>query len=486
MAIEGLKSYYNANTKAYHVLSEEDCEKILNAAFQIAETTGMDIKDEEAREMLVAAGAKYEDGVIRIPRELIIKCINSAGKELVLYDRNGNKKIEAGGTRTYFGLGPTNPYTNDFETGERRNSKRSDVTNAAIVADGCPNIDFVMGLSQISDQNVALSDVYEGYEMLTNTVKPCIIWGIDEDGLDDQVKIADAIAGGHDKLKEKPFIALFPGCPDTPLVINKRISRNIKYCAASGLPMIFMSGIQLGTTSPVTLAGAVASNMVEMLTGVVLSQLVREGTTIACGFVVLTVDMMTTTSSYGSPEHCLGEAMCADLFHYMNLPTMQTGGVTDSKIVDEQSAIETAMAVLTNILSGGNMVHDVGFIDGAMSGSLDQIVMTDEIVGFARRIERGVTVNEETLVLDLIDEVGPGGEFLSEDHTLENFREEFWFPTLINHSVYGEWNKTKKDMRTRIHEKTADILYNHRAPALSDEVMKQVNEILRASEERVK
>lgn len=486
MAIEGLKSYYNANPKTYHVLSEADCEKILNAAFQIAETTGMDIKDEEAREMLVAAGAKYEDGVVRIPRELIIKCINSAGKELVLYDRCGNKKIEAGGSNTYFGLGPTNPYTNDFETGERRNSKRSDVTNAAIVADGCPNIDFVMGLSQISDQNVSLSDVYEGYEMLTNTVKPCIIWGIDEKGLDDQVKMADAIAGGHDKLTEKPFIALFPGCPDTPLVINKRISRNIKYCAASGLPMIFMGGIQLGTTSPVTLAGAVASNMVEMFTGIVLSQLVREGTAIACGFVVLTVDMMTTTSSYGSPEHCLGESMCADLFHYLNLPTMQTGGVTDSKIVDEQSAIETAMAVLTNILSGGNMVHDVGFMDGAMSGSLDQIVMTDEIISFARRIERGVIVNEETLVLDLIDEVGPGGEFLSEDHTLENFREEFWFPTLINHSVYGEWSKTKKDMRTRIHEKTANILYNHRAPALSDEVMEAVNEILNAAEERVK
>ncbi|MFR6333744.1 MAG: trimethylamine methyltransferase family protein, partial [Eisenbergiella sp.] len=107
------------------------------------------------------------------------------------------------------------------------------------------------------------------------------VWGVDADGLKDQVEMADAIAGGHDKLVEKPFLALFPGCPITPLIIDSKIYKKLKYSAESGLPMIWMSGIQLGTTSPVTIAGAIASNMCEMLMGVILSQLINEGCTLA-------------------------------------------------------------------------------------------------------------------------------------------------------------------------------------------------------------
>ena len=216
MAIKGLQSHYEENKKKFQVLSEKDCETIINASFSILEKTGIILKDAEAVQLLVDNGASAEGELVKIPKELLINSINSAASELVLYDRLGNKRIVASGTNTYFGLGPTNPYTNDVETGEIRSSLRADVTRSATVADACPNIDFVMGLSQISDCNVNISDIYEGYEMLTNTIKPAIIWGINSDNLDVQVQMADTIAGGHDKLVEKPFIALFPGCPVTP------------------------------------------------------------------------------------------------------------------------------------------------------------------------------------------------------------------------------------------------------------------------------
>lgn len=477
MAIKGLTSHYEENKKKFQVLSETECETIINAAFTILEKTGISVKDEEAIRLFVDNGASADGDVVRIPRELVIKCINSAAPELILYDRLGNKRIVAGGTNTYFGLGPTNPYTNDLETGEIRSSLRSDVTRAAIIADACPNIDFVMGLSQISDCNVRISDVYEGYEMLTNTIKPVIAWGINADNLDTQVKMADVIAGGHDKLVEKPFLCLFPGCPVTPLIIDSKTFQMIKYAALSGLPQIWMSGIQLGSTSPVTIAGAVASNLVEMFTGLCMAQLTRPGCAMACGMVVLTVDMKTTHSAYGSPEHMLGEAMNADIFHYLNIPSMQTSAV-DSKIVDEQAAWETAMAVLTNILSGGHLVHDVGFISGAMSGSLEEIVLTDEIISYARRIERGITINAETLALDEIDEVGQGGEFFSSEHTLEHFREEVWFPTLTNREVLNNWLSHKTDMRTAIHERTLKLLHEHRAPELPKDILDKLSTIL--------
>ncbi len=481
MAIKGLQSHYEENKKKFQVLSEKDCETIINASFSILEKTGIILKDAEAVQLLVDNGASAEGELVKIPKELLINSINSAASELVLYDRLGNKRIVAGGTNTYFGLGPTNPYTNDVETGEIRSSLRADVTRSATVADACPNIDFVMGLSQISDCNVNISDIYEGYEMLTNTIKPAIIWGINSDNLDVQVQMADTIAGGHDKLVEKPFIALFPGCPVTPLIIDSKTFQMIKYAALSGLPQIFMSGVQLGTTSPVTIPGAVANNLAELLTGLTLAQLTRPGCAMACGTVVLTVDMATTHSAYGSPEHCLGEAINADIFHYLNLPTMQTSA-TDAKIVDEQAAWETAMAVITNVLSGGHMVHDVGFISGAMSGSLEEIVLTDEIIGYARRIERGISINEETLALEEINEVGPGGEFLTSEHTMEHFREETWFPSLTNREVYNKWSTHKTDMRTAIHEKTLKILKEHKTPALSESVLATLNDILETAE----
>lgn len=485
MAIEGLKSYYDVNKKKYQVLTEEQCETLINAAFGIFERTGIKILDPESRELLEKNGCTVEGELVKVPRELAIRCINTAPDVITLYDRLGNKRIEAGGTNTYFGLGPTNPFTNDFETGERRQSVLSDTTRAAIVADACPNIDFLMDLAQVSDVNVDLSDEYSAYELLTNSIKPCLPWAIDKDNMDDIVKMADAIAGGHDKLVEKPFVFLFSGCPVTPLIIDEKNCKMIKYAAQSGLPQLWMGGIQLGTTSPVTIAGAIASNLTEMLSALILAQLYKEGSAIALGMVTLTVDMGTTYSAYGSPEHCLGESINADIFHYLGIPTMQTGGVTDSHIVDEQSAIETSMAVLTNILSGGNMVHDVGFINGAMSGSLDQIVMVDEIISYARRIERGIEINDETLALDVIHEVGPGGEFLTEDHTFENFRDVTWFPTLLNRDIYGNWIKNGYDMRTRIHNKTAKILAEHKAPALSDDTIKTLRDILAAAEKRV-
>ena len=486
MAIKGLTSHYESNTKLMHYLTEEQVEQLLNASFQIMESTGVEMNDDTVTKLFVEQGATVSDGTLKIPREIIIRLVKQAGHECTVYDRNGNNPLHVGGVDTYFGLGPTNPYTNDFETGERRNSLRKDVTNACIVADACENIDFVMGLSQISDENVAISDVYEGYEMMTNTTKPAIIWGINTQGLADQIAMAEAIAGGHDKLVEKPFIIVFPGCPDTPLKFNAREMQSLMFAAKSGLPVLWMGGGQLGTVTPVSLPASCAISLAEMLIGVCVAQMVSPGCTVITGFGGLTVDMKSMAACYGTAEHCIVEMISADVFNYLDIPTVQTAGVTDSKIVDEQSAIETSMNVLSTILTGANLVHDVGFVDSALSGSVEQIVLSDEIIGYARRITRPIEFNEETLVFDLIDEVGPGGSYITEEHTFENFREEVWFPNLIDHSSYKVWAQDKKDFRTRLHERTAKLLYNHKPQPLSEEVMQKLNAILEAAEARTK
>lgn len=479
MAIEGITSYYAKNQTKYHAVSEGECEKLIEASLRIMSEIGLMIKNPKAVERLVAAGCTAEGEMVKFPTSIVKEAIASAPSEMVLYDRNGNEAIRAGGTANYYGNGPTNPSYNDFETGKRRPSLRADVARNALVTDACPNVDFVMGLAQISDCDQRIADVVELRELLPNTTKPIIAWGLDVDNFKTEVEMAAAVAGGIDKLVEKPFMAIFPGCPITPLVINEGLCDKLEYTVELGLPAIWMTGPQLGSTAPVTVAGSIAMGMAEVFCGLVLSQVIKKGSVFVGGCVIVNVDMATSQSGYGTPEHCIAENIVADIFHYLDLPMIQTGGVTDSKLVDEQSAIEVSMAVLTNALSGGHLVHDVGFVDSAMSGSLEQIVLCDEIIGYARRIAKSIEINDNTLAFDAIKEVGAGGQFLTHEHTFTNFRNELWKPTLMDHRSYQSWILDPSDMRTRIHNKTADILANYKPQPLDDAVLAELDRILK-------
>ncbi|MEE0777072.1 MAG: trimethylamine methyltransferase family protein [Bacillota bacterium] len=486
MSIKGIQSYYHVNKSRYQALTEAECEKIIEAALHIMEDTGMMIKNPRAIELLVKAGCAAEDNIVKVPASLVKECIASAPSEMVLYDRMGNEVIRAGGINNYYGNGPTNPMYNDFETGERREGLRKDVANNARISDACPNIDFIMGLAGISDCHPDVADVVEVREILENTTKPFVAWGTTVESFQDEIEMCAEVAGGMDKLREKPFVAIFPGCPVTPLVIDTSNYDNLECGIEAGLPIIWPTGPQLGSTSPVTIAAGLAMGLAEVFIGLVLSQLLKRGSVFVGGVVILAVDMATTQSAYGSPEHCLGESAIADIFHYLNLPMFQTGGVTEAKVVDEQAAIESSMQILSNALSGGHLVHDVGFIDGAMSASLDQIVMCDEIIGYARRITRGIEISDDTLAYDVIKAVGPGGEFLTNEHTFMNFKKELWQPTLMDRSRYQSWINNPTDMRTRVHEKTKRLLAEHQVPALPEEVVARLDAILARAEDRVK
>ena len=486
MSIKGIQSFYHKNETKYHAVSEAECEQLIEAALKVMSEIGLMIKNPAALERLVGAGCTAQGEIVKFPASLVKAAIASAPSEMVLYDRDGNEAIRAGGTANYYGNGPTNPSYNDFETGERRQAVRADVARNVLVSDACPNLDFIMGLAQISDCDQRIADVVEIREILANTTKPIIAWGLDVDNFKAEVEMAAAVAGGFDQLREKPFLAIFPGCPITPLVINELLYDKLVYGINAGLPIIWPTGPQPGSTAPVTLAGSISMGLAEVFCGLVLSQLIKKGSVFVGGVVIVSVDMGTSQSSYGSPEHSLAESVVADIFHYLDLPMFQTGGVTDSKAVDEQAAIEVSMQILANALSRGHLVHDVGFMDAAMCASLDQIVLCDEVIGYARRIARGVEINENTLAFDAIKEIGAGGQFLTHEHTFANFRDELWRPSLMDHRSYQSWLLDPSDMRTRIHKKTADILATHKTKPLSEEVIAELNGIVKRAENNLK
>jgi trimethylamine--corrinoid protein Co-methyltransferase len=204
------------------------------------------------------------------------------------------------------------------------------------------------------------------------------------------------------------------------------------------------------------------------------------------GGVVSIMDMQHAIVAYGAPELSLLQAGLTELAHYVGLPLWTTGGCTDSKVIDQQAALEGALSVLFAGLSGGDLCHDVGYTGSGMTGSLQQLVMMNEAIGLTKRIRQGIEVTPETLAVDVIHDVGPGGHFLGEKHTLRHFR-EFWLPELIERGKVDDWEAAgSKTLGDRVQEKLMEILDTYQPPGLPEGVPAQIEDILAEAEARVR
>jgi len=187
------------------------------------------------------------------------------------------------------------------------------------------------------------------------------------------------------------------------------------------------------------------------------------------------LDMRTTIDCYSDPTN---RVMLVEMAHRYNLPIFGLTGCSDSKLPDEQAAAEAALSILLESLAGAQMAHDVGYLDSGMTNSIEQIVICDEIISYTKHFMQEVEVNDETLALDVIDQVGPDGDFLGNKHTLKHFRQD-WYPSLFERRNYDGWKKAGgKTMRQRAQEKAVEILAHHQPEPLSDEVVKKLDQIV--------
>lgn len=482
-------SRYTVNKSVnYKSLSEAEREEIYLAALEVLERTGVKLFSEEVREILLEAGCwqdSEEEELIRIPIGLSQWAVESAPDKIILYDREGNRQLDLSTTRTYFGPGPTNTYHRDPYTGERRRPVLDDTKNVAKACDALENIDFVMDLGTPTGVPENIADIHAFRTMVENTTKPIVHWGFDIEQYEDMIDIASIVAGSLEKLQQKPFFFLYSE-PTSPLLHSREAIEKVLFAARKKIPIVYTPCVISGATTPSTLAGTLVQGIAESIAGITLSQLVRKGTPIIMGGVYGIMDMQTTIYSYGSPEFHALQAGIAEVAHHMEIPVFGTAGCTDSHTIDEQAAAEASMSILTAAQSGANLVHDCGYISSGQCGSLEQLVMDNEIIGMVRRFMRGIEVNDETLAVDVVDEVGPGGHFLGEDHTVENFKNETWFPDIVNRMRYDGW-KTKTGsarMSERIKDKLHKILDEHEVPSLPEEKLEKIQEIIDRAEAR--
>ena len=454
----------------FEVLTKKERQTILEQAFRLLETNGVSIFSEEAKKYYTDNGCTVDGDTVKIPTDLVKKCISSAPSMIEMYDREGNPSMHIGGRNTYVGPGPTCPNFFDVYTGERRPAKKNDAAITARLADGLEHMDFVMSLVMISDMQKDLADIHEVDAMIRNTTKPIITWAFNAKNLQGIIDLCATVAGSLEKLQEKPFLAVY--CePTTPFIHTKEALDKLILLAKNKIPCIYTPGMIMGATAPVTIAGAMSVGAADSLAGLVLSQLVQEGAPFIGGAPGGPMDMQTMQHSYGAPEWILLHAGSTEIFHELDIPVFSAAGCSDSKTVDAQSASEAMLQIYSALATGGNIIHDIGFMELGITGSALHMVMCNELVGEAKRFLKGIEVNEEHLAEEVIREVGPGGNYLAEEHTMEFFRDEVWFARLTNRENYETWTENgSKDMTQRAQDQMLHLLKTHVPKPLSDEI----------------
>ncbi len=468
-------------TTQFRRLSDEQCQKLYWACLEILERTGVRLYDQEALDLLKKAGVSATDGNrVRIPPGLVEKAFTTVPKRVTLCDRHGKRVMPVEGHRSFFGPGSDCLNIIDHRTGERRQPVLQDVVDAMIVADALPNIDFVMCMFLPMDVSQPVADRYQMEAMLNHTTKPIMFVTTEFSGCVDAVEMAEAVVGGPEALRQNPLVACYVNVT-TGLRHNQEALQKLLYLAGKGLPAAYVPSTQGGVTAPVTPAGAMVVAQAGALVGVVLSQLKREGAPLIMpGWGGNMLDMRTTVQPYADPDK---RALVPDFVHFLGLPMFALAGCSDSKAVDQQAGIEAALTLMTDALCGGNIVHDLGYLESGLTGSLAQLAICDEILSWLEHFVRGVEINDETLALDLIDEVGPDGQFLDSEHTFKHFRER-WYPNLFDRNNYDGWLASGgKTLAERAAEQVETILTEHKPEPLPKDVTRTIRAIVQRAEE---
>jgi trimethylamine--corrinoid protein Co-methyltransferase len=478
-------NFTQSRSVSFRVLTDEQVWAIQRAALDILEHTGCDVLHEGARKLLKQAGAIVRDERVRVPQHIVEECIRTTPKGFVAFDRDGNRALEVEGRNSYYGTSTASPNTRDAFSGKIRETRVADIALGAKVADALTHIDWVMPMGSSQDVPALVADVHEFAAVVTNTTKPIVFIGYSARGSERVYEMAAEVAGGLEALQQRPFLMAYPE-PISPLVYPAEVVERVFIAADLFMPQIPGPSVQMGATGPVTLAGAIAQAVAESLLAVVLTQLRRPGAPCALGVNLPAFDMATARATVGSPEMSLALAGQAEVAQAWGLPTWGLAGGTDSKVLDAQAGLESAFSILAQGLAGLNLIHDVGYMDSAMVCSAEMLVLGDEAIAMTKRFIRGIEVNTETLARGVVEEVGPGGHFLQERHTVRHFRHELWHPSLLTRQERSMWQAAGgKDTEQRIQERVREIDTSHQVPPLADSVLAALDRLKRKAEEEV-
>jgi trimethylamine--corrinoid protein Co-methyltransferase len=469
------------------VLSDDEIEQIHVGALSILWKTGVEVRENQAFDILKKAGCPSDGKRIRIPASLVEEAIRLAPKAFTLYGRDPNFKVTLEGRKIYYEpmIGRLNII--DMETSNRRRTTLDDVAKLVRLADGLEHYTLLHSgaiMPHIEGVPDEVAHVNGYFTSVKNSSK--IIKGVvrGRQKAKDCIQMASVIAGGEKALRKHPNI--FTTCNViSPLEYMVEQTEGLIEYAKMGLPVDIASEPQCGATSPVTLAGTITQQTAEVLGMNVIAQLVNPGTPVLMGTVAAAMDLRTGMIALGGVEAALINVAHAQIARFYQIPSRGTGSNTESKLLDMQAGYEKTITLLLPALAGINMIFYPGTMDHALTVSLESLVIDHEICGMIDRIIKGVSVTDEKMALDIIDKVGPGGHFLNQKHTMKHIKEEHFLPKLTDRDSHELWiEKGKRAIHEKARDEVKRILAEHEPLQLDSVMEKELLRIIKGVEKR--
>lgn len=449
---------------------DHECQIVHDTTLTLLEHTGVEVKYAAALELFREAGARVEGTRVRLPAQLVEQALANAPRASQVKSRGRSETLELSVANSYFGTGSDCLFIRDPETLERRRATVADVESMSALCEALPDIDFVMSMGMPADVPMALEVLFQHVAMLAGTRKPLLI--TPRDGRHVRVmRDMAALCGEADSL-------MVYAMPSPPLMHDELALTKVIACARLRIPLIYAPAPTAGATAPASVTAVVVVGNAEVLSGLVLHQLVNPGAPFVYGAGCDTMDMRTMINPYVSPEWTLGCHACCDLARFYGLPSFSYAAFSDSKILDEQWAAEYGLTTIAGAVSRATLLHDVGYLESGMQTGYEAIVFGAEMAHFARALLSEVSTGEEALALGEIMSVGPGGSHLGRPYTRDHYR-NFWTTELLDKAAHDRWASAgATTLGERLKAKTHDLRNAEPQFRLSDAVRIALDEMV--------
>jgi trimethylamine---corrinoid protein Co-methyltransferase len=467
----------------YKPLSEADIAAIHDAALSVLEKTGFTYEAglDDTLQMLEKAGALVDRARarIRFPRQLITAQVQKAPERVVLYGRGSGNDLDLTENQVHMGTGGAAIKVLDLDSGAPRPSKLQDIYDIGRLVDRLDHIHFYLRPCIPTDIPESAYDVNMFYACLKATAKHVMSGVNDEAGLHQVIDLAAMAAGGKEALQARPFISIITAFAISPLKLCTQSTRIMQEAVRNRIPVALSGAPMSGSTSPMTMAGTLVQLHAEQLSGICICQLTHPGAPLLYGGIPGMANLRTMGYLGGAVECGMMNAAIHQLAHHIKVPNYNSAGLSDSKLPDAQAGWEKALTAVLAAMGGSNYVHhSAGMLESMLAVAYEQFVIDDEIIGLCCKVLKGIEVDAEHLALEVIDSIGPGGNFMTSPHTMKHMRTEYFQSNGVTDQKSREkWEKEGSlDARERARNLARKILSQAPAAYISEDVDRRIRE----------
>lgn len=480
MAIRSLKG------GQFKVLSDDDMDRIHLAVLEVMQDVGIKVEHEEALKIYADNGCDvdFKNKVVKMPEHVLMGALSTCPTRFTLHGKTSEYDVRVTTDDVYTIGGSSALDVLDLEDGHRRPATLQDLNDFTRLLDAMENLHIMHAIVVPQDIPQPGFDRILWATVMKNTNRTYYSQGQWAQSIRDQVEMAKVIQGSEAEIRRNPMFSCVI-CMMSPFIHSGERVDELMECAKFGIPLYIEVDAMCGSTTPITIAGTLVEECANVLTGIALAQFINPGN--PCVFAIASGIMNMQTGDYcgAGPEVGLLHVATAQMAHYYGLP-FQGGTGIDATVPDAQAGYERAIQVLTDSLGQVNFVHlSLGMMEQMLLASYEQVVIDNEILGAAFRVVQGIEVNDETIALDVIKEVGIGGNYLAHEHTVKHLRPNYWMPKVTNRLTWGPWMaEGGKDMRERARDRAKQILATHHPKPLTDDQEREIDKMAKAFQEK--